>query len=41
MGRNVTVVPNNKIRFKGVRADVVEQAARIAKDCGGLAKPAF
>jgi structural maintenance of chromosome 2 len=40
-GKNITIIPNNKIRFKSVSQDTVAFANRIAKDMGGLARPAY
>lgn len=37
----MTIIPNNKIRFKGISEQTAGNAARVAKDLGGLARPAY
>jgi hypothetical protein len=33
-------MPNNKIRFNSLKQETIEAAAKIAKELGGLARPA-
>jgi structural maintenance of chromosome 2 len=40
-GKNVTIIPNNKIRFKAVSQDTISFASKVAKEVGGLARPAY
>lgn len=40
-GKNVTIIPNNKIKFKALSHEAVDHAARVARDFGGLARPAY
>jgi len=40
-GKNVTIIPNNKIRFKSVSQDTIAFASKVAKEVGGLARPAY
>ena len=40
IGRNVTIIPNNKIRFRRINPEAVQNADRIAKEMKGLARPA-
>lgn len=40
-GKNVSVIPNNKIKFRDLRRDTIEEANKIAKEHHGLARPAY
>ena len=40
-GKNVTIIPNNKIVYKGINSQAIDYAAKIAKEMGGLAQPAY
>lgn len=40
-GKNVTIIPNNKIKYKAISRETAELGAKVAKDLGGLARPAY
>jgi structural maintenance of chromosome 2 len=40
-GRNVTIIPNNKIRFKAINDSAIDFASKTARELGGLARPAY
>ena len=40
-GKNVAVIPNNKITSKQLKPHVVEEVSKIAESLGGFAKPAY
>lgn len=40
-GKSVSVIPNNKIKFKELRGEIINEAKKIAKELNGLAMPAY
>lgn len=40
-GSNVAIIPNNKITYKTIRPNVIQEAKRIADSMKGFARPAY
>lgn len=40
-GKNVTIIPNNKIKYKALSSEAIDHASKVARDHGGLARPAY
>ena len=40
-GKNIAIIPNNKITYKTIRPNVIQEARRIADSMRGFARPAY
>lgn len=40
-GKTVSIIPNNKIRFKELKPESIREAKKVSTELGGLAKPAY
>ena len=40
-GSNIAIIPNNKITYKTIRPNVIQEAKKIADLMKGFARPAY